>query len=238
MRHQPRGASDTTVLAVHGIQGTYAAWLPVAKSCESQARFVMPNLRGRGDSFRGQGPGDYTLTAFADDLQQVVRDRLDASPFILAGWSMGVSVILEYLRLANTTKPQGLILLSGTPALSLTPWFTRDGDRLLDEVAEREKRLGLRQAADHQAVAWTWEAIQDSDHRADLASVNIPTLIIHGSADKDTPVDHAHWLAEGIAHGELFIADEAGHNLLTENTELVSQKIGDFIDATTIFQET
>ncbi|MDI5932208.1 alpha/beta fold hydrolase [Halomonas kalidii] len=237
MRHQPRGASYTTVLAVHGIQGTYAAWLPVAKACESQARFVMPNLRGRGDAFRGQDPGDYTLRAFADDLQQVVRDRLGASPFILAGWSMGVSVILEYLRLADIAKPQGLILLSGTPALSLTPWFTQDGDRLLDEVAEREKRLGLRQAADHQAVAWTWEAIQDTDHRASLASVNIPTLIIHGTADNDTPVDHAHWLAEGIAHADLSIVDGAGHNLLTENTELVSQKIGDFIGATTTYQE-
>lgn len=235
--HRQSKNGDPIVLTLHGIQGTYAAWLPVAKVCESQASFIMPNLRGRGDAFRGQGPGDYTLPAFANDLQQIVRDRLDDSPFILAGWSMGVSVILEYLRLADVAKPQGLILISGTPSLSLTPWFTRDGDQLLDEIAEREKRLGLRQAADHRAVAWTWEAIRCTDHSADLASIDIPTLVIHGSADSDTPVEHARWLAEGIAHAELFIIADAGHSLLTETTELVAQKIADFIGAITTNQE-
>ena len=233
MTHQTMGVGDTTILTVHGIQGTCAAWLPVAEVYGSKASFISANLRGRGDAFRGQGPQDYSLQAYARDLQQVVHDQVDTAPFILAGWSMGVSVILEYLRQADAARPHGLILLSGTPALSLTHWFASEGEQLLIDVAEREKRLGLLQAADHQAVVWTWEAIRCTDHRSDLAAIEIPTLVIHGSEDKDSPVEHAQWMAEGIPHADLHIIEGAGHSLLANNTAAVVRKISDFISTFT-----
>lgn len=218
-----------TVLAVHGIQGTCAAWTSVANACATQASFICPNLRGRGDAIRGQGPEEYGLDAFSRDLADVARKHLDASPFILAGWSMGVSVALEYLRRNDGPQPCGLILLSGSPRPGTAPWFSEQGDRLLAEIAAREKRLNLAMAADHQAVAWTWEALQDADHSASLAGIELPTLIIQGSADPDTPLEHARWLSEGIPNAELHIIEGAEHSLLTENTAEVAAHIQAFI---------
>ncbi len=216
-----------TLLAVHGIQGTSAAWSSVAQACATQARFIFPNLRGRGDALRGQAPQDYRLEAFSGDLAQIAR-QLDG-PFILAGWSMGVSVTLEYLRRNAGPQPCALILLSGTPRPGLAPWFSERGDRLLTEIAAREKRLKLAMAADHQAVAWTWEGLQDVDHSAALADIQLPTLIIHGDADPDSPLEHARWLSEGIPNAELHVIAGAGHSLLTENTAEVAQHIHAFI---------
>lgn len=219
----------TRILAVHGIQGTSAAWLPVARACAAQADFILPNLRGRGEAVRGQRPQDYELGAFSQDLAQAARQPLDNSPLILAGWSMGVSIALEYLRRADGPQPAALMLLSGSPRPGLAPWFSEQGDQLLAEIAARENRLNLAMAADHQAVAWAWEALQDVDHSGDLRGIQLPTLIIQGSADPDTPTEHARWLSEGIPHAELHIIEGAGHSLLTENTAEVTAHIQAFI---------
>mgnify|MGYP001161691223 CR=1 FL=1 len=229
MTQKSMDASRMTVLAVHGIQGTSAAWNAVAEACAAQAHFICPNLRGRADAIRGQGPEDYRLDTFSQDLLKITRNQLDGSPFILAGWSMGVSVALEYLRQNEGSQPCGLILLSGSPRPRLAPWFSQQGDRLLVEIAEREKRLNLAMAADHQAVAWTWEGLQEVDHTASLGAIRLPTLIIHGTADPDSPLEHARWLADGIYDAELRVIAGAGHSLLTENTALVAQHIQAFI---------
>ncbi|CDZ93492.1 alpha/beta fold hydrolase [Pseudomonas saudiphocaensis] len=222
-------AGSMTVVAVHGIQGTSASWKSVAEACAAQASFICPNLRGRADALRGQGPGDYRLSRFSQDLLNITRNRLDDRPFILAGWSMGVSVALEYLQHNDRPQPCGLILLSGSPRPGVASWFRQQGDELLVEIAEREKRLNLAMAADHQAVAWTWEELQQVDHTASLESIRLPTLIIHGDADPDSPLEHARWLSEGIRDAELRIIAGAGHSLLTENTAVVAQYINAFI---------
>lgn len=219
------------VVALHGIQGSRQGWLPLAALCGDVGSFIVPDLRGRGDGLRGSTVDDYRLQDFADDVSAVIDAQIGNQPFVLAGWSMGASVALEYLSGALSHRPQGLILISATPCLAQTNWFSQDGDALLDEVAERERRLGIKGGADHQAVAWTWTAIRQSDQRPVLASVQVPALIIHGSDDEDCPVAHAHTLADGIANARLHIIEGAGHSLLTRNTEAVAGPVRVFLKA-------
>lgn len=223
------GTDKPGLVAVHGIQGTRAAWLPVAAELADDCTVVLPNLRGRGRALRGNGAGDYTLGAYAADLHDVIRSTVGGESFFLAGWSMGVSVSLEYLRRPGAPRPQGLILLSGSPWLAGTRWFTGDGEQLLANVAAREFRLGLREAADHDAVAWTWAAIGGTDQRTTLRDIGLPTLVLHGSADEDSPWQHAVWLADGIAGAHLITLEGAGHSLLSRNTARVVQEIRRFV---------
>jgi pimeloyl-ACP methyl ester carboxylesterase len=78
-------------------------------------------------------------------------------------------------------------------------------------------------------VAWTWEQIRSVDHRACLSAIAVPTLIIHGSADADSPIEHAQWLADGLPNAELEVIDGAGHSLLSENTEAVVARMRAFL---------
>jgi pimeloyl-ACP methyl ester carboxylesterase len=223
------GQGRMTVVALHGIQGTRAAWQPVARQLASKARFVLPNLRGRGAALRAAGPAGYSLEAYASDAGEVIDRHVGQAPFVLAGWSMGVSVALELLQRRPDLRPQGLILLSGTPCLRLASWFTGEGAQLTAEVAARERRLGLVEAADHDAVAWTWAAIRATDQRPLLQRIDVPALVLHGSADEDSPWLHGRWLAKGLPRATLVTLPDAGHSLLSAATGTVTQEIEQFI---------
>jgi pimeloyl-ACP methyl ester carboxylesterase len=226
---QISGEGSATIVALHGIQGTRAAWRPVADRLAGQARFVLPNLRGRAAAMRGTDASDYGLEAYAADVAEVLARHVGGERFYLAGWSMGVSVALETLRLSPATRPAGLILLSGTPCLAQAAWFRREGDALLAEVAARERRLGLAQAADHDAVAHTWTAISRTDQRGILRGIDVPTLVLQGRNDEDSPWLHATWLAEGLPQARLVTLEGAGHSLLTQASARVAGEISHFI---------
>lgn len=278
------GEGPVTVVALHGIQGTRGAWLPLARQLADRCTFILPNLPGRGTAAAPPDARDCSLEAYAAVVARVIETHVvaraavcadshtgtqtgahtgahtgthTAAPFVLAGWSMGVSVALAYLRQgrhaaqrhagpgvgtgaarANVAPPMpaALLLVSGTPCLRQVAWFASPGDAaladppltglpptepaptLLDDIAARERRLGLAEAAGHRTVAWTWMAIRRTDQRAELAAVNCPTLVVHGSADHDCPLAHGTMLAEGIAGAELLVLQGAGHSVLTERT--------------------
>jgi len=121
----------------------------------------------------------------------------------------------------------------GSPWLAGTRWFSGDGEELLAQIAARERRLGLQEAADHAAVAWTWTAIRDTDQRAALPTIDLPTQILHGRADADSPWAHAEMLAAGIAGARFVGIEGAGHSLLTQHTGLVAQQMRRFIESLT-----
>ncbi|SOF01918.1 Pimeloyl-ACP methyl ester carboxylesterase [Burkholderia sp. OK233] len=224
------GAGEALVVAVHGIQGTRSVWMPVARELQNKAMFILPNLRGRGRAARGSSAEDYGLDAFADDLSDAVDFEVGERPYWLAGWSMGVSVAIEYLSRSETPPPEGVILVSGTPAIREVRWLTAEDDEALRrEIAAREKRLELQEAADHLAVAWTWQAIRSTDQRAILDRLDLPTLILHGSQDTDCPSSCADSLAEKIHGAERHIFIDAGHTLPVTHADVVAKAIRRFL---------
>lgn len=223
------GTGHPAIVAVHGIQGTRASWLPVAQQDEGLARWVLPNLRGRGAAARGRGEADYTLSSFAAELGAVIDEAIGDAPYVLAGWSLGVSIALAFLSAQPRRPPRGAVLLSGSPCLAQVQWFQGEGQALLANVAAREIRMGLREAADHEAVAWTWRAISQTDQRPLLAHIATPARILHGVLDADCPVQHAHWLAEGLPHAQLATLEGAGHGLPSQHPAWVAAQIRAFI---------
>lgn len=225
------GEGAAIVVAVHGIQGTRSVWMPIARELHQEAMFVLPNLRGRGQAARGLSAEDYGLGAFADDLSDAIDSEVRGRPYWLAGWSMGVSVALEYLSRSTMRPPEGVILVSGTAAIREVRWFrAEDEESLLQEIAAREQRLELKEAADHDAVAWTWQAIRSTDQRAILERLDLPALILHGAQDTDCPGSCADSLAQHIhgAQRQMFI--DAGHTLPVTHADLVAKAIRRFVD--------
>lgn len=223
------GTGPVQIVALHGIQGTRTAWLPLAEALGDVATFTLPNLRGRGTAVRAAGPGGYGLSAYAADVAEAI-DAHVRGPFILAGWSMGVSVTLAYLGMPGVRRPTGLCLLSGTADLPSAPWFrATDSAALLDEVQAREARLGLREAADHAAVVATWQAIRTQCQLKQLATVTEPVLLIHGRDDSDSPWSHALELSAGLPQASLLGIGGAGHSVLTQNTTQVAAALRGFL---------
>ena len=58
------------------------------------------------------------------------------------------------------------------------------------------------------------DAFGTTDFRPDLGAFTVPTLIIHGTADKTVPIDPSSRAAKrGIAHAELIEYDGEPHGL-------------------------
>ncbi len=220
------------IIAVHGIQGTHRSWLPVVQASQSQLDWHTPDLRGRAAAVRGTCQEDYALACYVQDLRANIEALPKGTPYVLAGWSLGTSVVLQAcltLLDEQALLPQALVLLSGTASLNKTHWFqAQDTPALLQEIAEREQRLGLSDAAGHQDVAWTWLANRQHDLYAQLPRLSLPALIIHGEQDQDCPFEHARLLAQALPQATLHSLPQAGHSILGSHSSLIASLIDHF----------
>lgn len=223
------GHGPVRLVAVHGIQGTRGSWQGLVDRLGNQVSFVLPNLRGRADAVRGSGVADYSLQKLADDLEETIRAHVGDEPFYLAGWSMGVSVSLEYLSRPGVPRPRGVVLMSGTPMLDKAHWFTQQGVALIEEIAERERKLGLVNPADRDAVAWIWESISTTSQLHLLPQLKEPVLIVHGTDDDDSPWSHAERLAADLPDATLHPLAGIGHSILKDAPDDVARHVRDFI---------
>ena len=73
-------------------------------------------------------------------------------------------------------------------------------------------------------------AFATTDFRPDLASFKVPTLIIHGTADKTVPIDAAgRAAAAGIANATLIEYDGAPHGLFATHKDKLIADLLDFL---------
>lgn len=74
------------------------------------------------------------------------------------------------------------------------------------------------------------EAFATTDFRPDLSAFTVPTLIIHGTADKTVPIDAAgRAAAAGIANSKLIEYDGAPHGLLATNKQQATDDLLEFL---------
>lgn len=74
------------------------------------------------------------------------------------------------------------------------------------------------------------EAFAATDFRPDLASITVPTLIIHGTADKTVPIDAAgRAAAKGITQSRLIEYDGAPHGLFATHKEQLTSNLLAFL---------
>ncbi|MCM5570522.1 alpha/beta hydrolase [Burkholderiaceae bacterium FT117] len=225
------------LVAVHGIQGSLEAW-HAATDRLSGVRVVLPSLPGRGRSVRfadrsrlagADVPADiagfYHLAHFAR-LLRALLDEL-GQPFVLAGFSMGVSVILQMARDHGLQGARSLVLLAGTPcAGGGAAWFGNGPvESVIEEARERAIRMGHARPADADAVAHCWQSARRADFRELLGTLRLPVRVVHGDLDDQCPVAHGRLIAESIPGARLRILPGVGHGLLADAPGVVAEEL-------------
>lgn len=222
------------VLLLHGIQGTLQSWarvLPVLHGVNVH----MPNLPGRGRSPRA-GSIDpawlYSIDTYSQLIREVVIDisRQTGSVVDVVGWSMGVTVLLELYRKTAGDGIGRIALLSGTPMPSEARWFSSaERDRIEQEAIERAKRMRLVDVAEPTAVSFSLQSARSFDHREMLASIDRPLLVVHGTADDQSPYSHGALIAASVPGSRLVALNGAGHSILLENAKEVGESLNAFL---------
>ncbi|MEY8749023.1 alpha/beta fold hydrolase [Alkalicoccobacillus gibsonii] len=217
-------------------------------------RFLGMDLRGYGKSDAPWSGYDYDT--MAADVDKVVRE-LDLQDVVLVGFSMGGPIAIRYLANFKENRVQKLVLLGAAAPLftqrdeyphgleksgvddiianlkSDRPGMLKDFGGMFfhqdmpDAFSDWFLNLGL--TASPHATIHSAVALRDEDGRVDLASVHVPTLILHGKHDEICPFEFTSFMEEGIPEATVVPFENSGHGLVFEEKEKVNHEILQFL---------
>ncbi|MBT9392716.1 alpha/beta hydrolase [Hymenobacter sp. NST-14] len=232
------GSGEQLIVFSHGFGCDQRMWRLVAPAFEADYRVVLLDLVGAGGSdLSAYDPARYaTLHAHAEDLLAVVA-ALAAGPVIFVGHSVSATIGL----LAAAAAPEQfrcLVLLGPSPCYLNQGHYVggfgaRDIEELLgaldsnylgwsgnmapvimahDERPELAGELFRSFCATDPRIARHFARVTFlADHRADLARVRTPSLIVQVAHDALVPVQVGTYLHRHLAASQLVLLDTFGH---------------------------
>lgn len=187
-------------------------------------------------------PVAYTLADMAKDAVGLL-DALGIEKAHIVGGSMGgmIAQLVAADFPERTLSLTSIMSTSGNPELPLGPAVELLGQsagfegteeemldrkvklfRALEGPAYRKDEAALRESIKRNmerssypvgVARQTAATVPNSDRRAKLETIHVPTLIIHGDSDPIFPPEHARDQAKHIAGSELLILEGVGHDL-------------------------
>ncbi len=215
------------------------------------------DLRGHGRS--SNVAHGHTMPTYAQDLRAFLTAN-GLRDVVLVGWSMGCMVIWEYVNEFGDADVAATVLVDQGPSDFKSPAWEHgifDLDTLTDLMAglqtdpERTFRevipLLFKDSPSDEDAAWmlaenlkippaiACSVLYDQtmrDYREDVAALEVPTLIVFGSAEgKLMPVEAAVFLRERIAGSQLSLYENSSHCPFLEETDRFNEEVDAFIRA-------
>jgi non-heme chloroperoxidase len=219
-------------------------------------RCIAFDRRGHG---RSSDPGrGYDFDTLADDLAAVLQ-TLDLRDVVLVGHSMGCAEITRYLTRHGTGRVARVALIAPTtPFLLKTPDNPQGVDEAVFEqlragwlldypqwlaanarpfvVPETSDALiqwviGMMLQTSLQAVLECNVAVTGTDFRDELKRIDLPVLIVHGTADQSAPIDlTGRPTAKLLPYGELQVYPGAPHGVFLTHIERLNADLLRFVN--------
>jgi len=229
------------VLLLHGAGGSHASWPPQIRRLNGQRVFA-PDLPGHGKS---DGLGSQEIVEYAKAIVEFMK-AIRLGPAVVIGFSMGSAIALSLaLRYRKRALALGLIgsgakmrvaestlELASNPSMFLPAIETVVEDSYSPNVDPYIKELAVQQMAEtRQAVLYSDFLACDAFNAMEKVNkIQIPTLLITGSADRMTPPNRAQYLQSQIEGAQLEIVEGAGHMVMIERPDEVAALLTDFLD--------
>ena len=235
-----RVGKGQALLILHGWGDSSAGWRNVAKALSDQYEVIVPDLPGFGGT---QAPEkDWGLTDYAQFVASFL-EKIQVKPSVLLGHSNGGAIAIRGLG-KDILSAEKLVLLASAGirneykgrnrALRLA---TKAGKALTAPLPKATKRKLRRKVytsigsdmlvAEH--LQETFKRVVTDDVRADAARLMVPTLLIYGENDEQTPVRYGELFHEAIDGSTLEILPGADHFLHGGHREKVVKLIKDFL---------
>lgn len=240
------------LVLIQGFGAQMIAWNPGFCELLGEAGFAVVRFDNRdvGLSRKFDGQEAYSLLDMAGDVADLI-DFLDRGPAHVLGQSMG-GMIAQRVALAFPERVASLCLVYTTPSKD---FITDDPEflALVNSPAARTRHEAIERFVHHQSFAGTngvdvrdlgeraydrcycpegvtrqWSAIQSSESLlAELHTLDMPTAVIHGRADRLISGSASVAIAEAVPTAELHLYAELGHEippwLWTEMVQVISR---------------
>ena len=255
--HRDWGEGPTLLFAASwGASGEMWAY-QVAHFSELGFRCIAYDRRGHG---RSDIPaGGFDMDTLADDMAAVI-DQLALRDVTLVGHSQGGAEVIHYLARHGSARVRKAALLApaapyllktadnpyGAPrayfdarmaewARDFPKWVADNkGPFFTPETspAMQDWMAGLLLATPVPVAIADFKALLAKDLRPDLAKIDRPTLILHGTKDASIPLEiSGRRLAAGIRGAELKVYEGAPHGLFVTHLDQVNRDLEAFIRA-------
>lgn len=255
LRVQEAG-SGPPILLVHGISQSRLCWRKQFESdLTDDFRLVAMDLRGHGES---EKPHDaYTdSTVWARDVQAVITE-LDLDDVVLVGWSYGGLVVLDYIEEFGTERLAGLHLVCAVSAIGTESAGAVTGSEYADLVSgfvvsdAEESVETMRQFVDlcvygelspedrYFMLGYNVVVpprVRDNlrsrtlDHNPELAALDVPALLTHGTEDAVVLPQGSRNHADRIDDAELSTYPETGHSPFWEQPDRFNRELRAFAE--------
>jgi 3-oxoadipate enol-lactonase len=246
-----RGQGDT-VLVINGWSASGLAW-PKAWLAELESRYRVVRFDNRGSGWSRAAPQPFTMGDLADDARDVLVAG-GGGPARVLGLSMGGMIaqelairhsgLVSQLVLAGTRPPAPAATLSNPLLLAdvmrppvkgqaladyvrhmwsrfAAPGFAEANPQLMNELVEQIVRRPTPRAGVFAQI----RAMSSWHGARRLATIDVPTTVIHGSEDPLIPVANGRVIAELIPGARFEELAGVGHLLPHEAPESLTKAI-------------
>ena len=252
-------AAGPPIVFIHGFTGSYLSWeRQLVGSLAEEFRLLAYDFRGHGASDKPLDPSNYTDgTLWADDLNAVIRARQLDRP-VLVGWSYGGYVISDYLRRYGDKAIGGVVFVgantkNGTAeaagyltdevlalfgdVLSTDLLKSIDGTRALTKMfgerlrgSQLERAYGSAMMVPPAVRAAMFNRLLDNDDV--LTRIVVPTLVMHGDADRIVRPSAATHTATTVPGAKLLLYNGVGHAVQFDAPQRFGRDLSEFVRAT------
>ncbi|HSH55513.1 MAG TPA: alpha/beta hydrolase [Candidatus Limnocylindrales bacterium] len=239
--HYERTGSGKTLVILPGWADTTASWKAVAARLASHYDVVSIDMPGFGGS--QQPDSAWGLDEYAQFIGRVLEKLELGSIYAVLGHSNGGAVAIRGTA-QGLLNPEKLVLLAsagirdeGANRKQLIKSFTKLGKALTAPLPKRVRRR-LRQrlytsigsdylVAEH--MQESFKKVVSADVLDDAARLRVPTLLLYGDRDVETPPRFGQRFAALIPNAQYVPIASAGHFLQLDQPEAVIKQIEEFL---------
>ncbi len=244
------------LVLVHGWSANLTCWGTAADELARQYRVIAVDLRGHGYSDAPESGYDDSAN-WAADLDAVLTAELVTSDAVLLGWSYGGLVITDYLAVHGTGAIAGVVFVGAINGIGPGQPGGRTGDAMQNAIpgvfAERpgaairafsafgnamtgpgEDKGAIAQRMFGASLATPPRVrkalfLRTLDHDDVLRGLDVPALLIHGTADPVVDIEAGRHAAQLIPNVHTSYWEGSQHGPFIEDPARFVREVGEFI---------
>ena len=236
--HHASQPKEPTLVLIHGAGGRHTDWPAKVRFLTNASTYAL-DLPGHAKSDK---PGRDTIDGYANDVLEFIRSH-ELQNVVLVGHSMG-GAIAQTLALRQVPELSGLILVGTSARL-------RVGDAILNNIMTNFRKAidiimkyswavntqpllvgfarRLLSETEPTVLYGDFAACNQFNVVGQLGAIELPTLVISGSADQMTPAKFGQRLADEIPDAKFVIIQGGGHFLGLEHPDKLAAEIEKFV---------
>ncbi len=236
--------SKKDLLFLHGWGGNKSSWLPITERLKEKFRIHVLDLPGFGESVLTK---PYQLADYANFVMDFLKSEKVEKPIIVGhsfGGRVAIKVITNFpsvaagLVLVNSAgistkygdKHYLWLAITKTGKFFLSLPFVKNLYQPVKKLFYKARKLEQSDYfnIENENLKKTFINIIDEDLSEDISKIKLPTLIIWGEKDQETPLEDGQTIHRLIKGSKMIVFPSAGHFSYLDDQERFCQELETF----------